>query len=54
MVNGLVSWFGTSALWMGWWMDQCPVLELEGRSIELIIIGQDECAGRWETIEIDK
>ena len=24
-----------------------------GRSIEIVIIGQDWCADRWETIEID-
>jgi hypothetical protein len=41
---------------MGWWMDQSPDLELvpcKRWLIELVIIGQDWCAGRWETIEID-
>jgi hypothetical protein len=36
----------TSVLVWNW----CPA---NGRSIELVIIGQYWCADRWETIEID-
>jgi len=43
----------------GQWVDEWTSLLIwnwyhaKGRLIELVIIEQDWCAGRWETIEID-
>jgi hypothetical protein len=43
----------------GQWADEWTSLLIwnwyhaKGRLIELVIIEQDWCAGRWETIEID-
>jgi hypothetical protein len=59
MVNGLmigpVSWFGTGALRMDLWLDQCSGLELVPCewAINIISYYWTKLVCWWETIEID-